>query len=127
MLLIRTTTTNSSKYLSKKIKSIITKLIILLLVVIITYSLKMKPRITFITGNKKKLEEVVAIIGDSLPFELVSMKLDLPELQGEPKEVSIEKCKIAAKQCIGPVMVEDTSLCYNALGGLPGVYIKVFY
>ena len=86
----------------------------------------MKPRITFITGNKKKLEEVVAIIGDSLPFELVSMKLDLPELQGEPKEVSIEKCKIAARQCKGPVMVEDTSLCYNALGGLPGVYIKVF-
>jgi len=86
----------------------------------------MKPRITFITGNKKKLEEVVAIIGDSLPFELVSMKLDLPELQGEPKEVSIEKCKIAARQCKCPVMVEDTSLCYNALGGLPGVYIKVF-
>ena len=22
-------------------------------------------------------------------------------------------------------MVEDTSLCFNALGGLPGVYIKV--
>ena len=109
-----------------KIKSIITKLLILLLVVIISYSLNMKPRITFITGNKKKLEEVVAIIGDSLPFELVSMKLDLPELQGEPKEVSIEKCKIAARQCKGPVMVEDTSLCYNALGGLPGVYIKVF-
>ena len=85
----------------------------------------MKKRITFITGNKKKLEEVVSIIGDSLPFELVSMKIDLPELQGEPKEVSIEKCKIAAKQCNGPVMVEDTSLCYNALGGLPGVYIKV--
>ena len=27
---------------------------------------------------------------------------------------------------IGPVMVEDTSLCFNALGGLPGVYIKWF-
>ncbi len=23
-------------------------------------------------------------------------------------------------------MVEDTSLCYNALGGLPGVYCKWF-
>ena len=23
-------------------------------------------------------------------------------------------------------MVEDTSLCFNALGGLPGVYIKWF-
>ena len=26
----------------------------------------------------------------------------------------------------GPVIVEDTSLCFNALGGLPGVYIKWF-
>jgi len=85
-----------------------------------------KPRITFITGNAKKLEEVLAILGDSLPFTLVSQKLDLPELQGEPEEVSLEKCKYAAQQVDGPVMVEDTSLCFNALGGLPGVYIKYF-
>lgn len=85
-----------------------------------------KPSITFITGNKKKLEEVVAIIGDSLPFNLVSQKLDLPELQGDPVEVSIEKCKLATMQVDGPVMVEDTSLCFNALNGLPGVYIKWF-
>ncbi|CAN0336485.1 unnamed protein product, partial [Ectocarpus sp. 8 AP-2014] len=26
----------------------------------------------------------------------------------------------------GPVMVEDTGLCFNALGGLPGPYIKWF-
>ena len=26
----------------------------------------------------------------------------------------------------GPALVEDTSLCFNALGGLPGVYIKWF-
>ena len=26
-----------------------------------------------------------------------------------------------------PLIVEDTSLCYNALGGLPGAYIKWFY
>ena len=34
------------------------------------------------TGNKKKLEEVVAILGNDLPFEIVSAKIDLPELQG---------------------------------------------
>jgi inosine triphosphate pyrophosphatase len=82
--------------------------------------------ITFVTGNKKKLEEVVAILGDSLPFQLTSAKVDLPELQGEPEEVSREKCKLAAAQVGGPVLVEDTSLCFNALGGLPGVYIKWF-
>lgn len=72
-----------------------------------------------------RLEEVIAILGDSLPFNLVSQKIDLPELQGEPDEVSVAKCKLAAEQVKGPVMVEDTSLCFNALGGLPGVYIKV--
>ena len=109
-----------------------------------------KPIITFVTGNKKKLEEVLAILScnsgkstffDSsvedkllssgqneinLPFILESKKIDLPELQGEPIDISIEKCKIASKQTNGPVIVEDTSLCFNALGGLPGVYIKWF-
>ena len=40
-------------------------------------------RITFVTGNKKKLEEVRAIL--AVPgVEIVSHKIDLPELQGEP-------------------------------------------
>lgn len=86
----------------------------------------MKQTITFVTGNVKKLEEVVAIIGNKIPFTLTNIKLDLPELQGEPEDVSIAKCKLAALQVNGPVIVEDTSLCFNALGGLPGVYIKWF-
>lgn len=73
-----------------------------------------------------RLEEVISILGDTLPFNVVSSKIDLPELQGEPEEISKEKCKIAAKIVNGPVMVEDTSLCFNALHGLPGPYIKVF-
>lgn len=51
---------------------------------------------------------------------------DLPELQGEPGDVAREKAKIAASTLGVPVIVEDTSLCFNALGGLPGVYIKWF-
>jgi inosine triphosphate pyrophosphatase len=88
----------------------------------------MKRTLTFVTGNKKKLEEVMQILGgaDSLPFILDNIKLDLPELQGEPVDVSKEKCRLAAAQVNGPVIVEDTSLCFNALGGLPGVYIKWF-
>jgi inosine triphosphate pyrophosphatase len=89
------------------------------------------PPLTFVTGNKKKLEEVVAILsaGDasrSLPLEITNKALDLPELQGEPEEVAKEKCKLAAKQVGGPVFCEDTSLCFNALHGLPGIYIKWF-
>ncbi|CAH2079398.1 unnamed protein product [Thlaspi arvense] len=80
--------------------------------------------VTFVTGNAKKLEEVKAIIGNSIPFK--SLKLDLPELQGEPEDISKEKARLAALQVNGPVLVEDTCLCFNALKGLPGPYIKWF-
>ncbi|KAG9483206.1 inosine triphosphate pyrophosphatase [Eleutherodactylus coqui] len=82
--------------------------------------------VVFVTGNAKKLEEVIQILGDKFPCKLVAKKIDLPEYQGEPDEISIHKCKEAAKQIQGPVIVEDTCLCFNALGGLPGPYIKWF-
>lgn len=98
---------------------------------------KKKPKLVFVTGNAKKLEEVRAILAsqsenNNFPFDVISHKIDLPELQGSPEEVSSEKCKLAAEylskemkeKCL--VMVEDTSLCFNALGGMPGVYIKWF-
>ena len=84
-------------------------------------------KLTFVTGNAKKVEELKNILGNSFPFELGNFKLDLPELQGEPEEVAVEKAKLAAKELNGPVLIEDTSLCFNALGGLPGVYIKWFF
>ncbi|CAM8901173.1 unnamed protein product [Rhodiola kirilowii] len=80
--------------------------------------------VTFVTGNAKKLEEVRQILGNSVPFQ--SLKLDLPELQGEPEDISREKARLAAKEVNGPVLVEDTCLCFNALKGLPGPYIKWF-
>ncbi|XP_053604055.1 inosine triphosphate pyrophosphatase [Plodia interpunctella] len=90
-------------------------------------SVKMSARkLTFVTGNSKKLEELRAILGTSFPLEIISHKLDLPELQGEIEEVSIKKCEEAARRLKGPVLVEDTSLCFNALKGLPGPYIKWF-
>eukprot|EP01094_Clydonella_sp_ATCC50884_P027476 TRINITY_DN7906_c0_g1_i2.p1 TRINITY_DN7906_c0_g1~~TRINITY_DN7906_c0_g1_i2.p1 ORF type:complete len:209 (+),score=58.47 TRINITY_DN7906_c0_g1_i2:62-628(+) len=84
----------------------------------------MSKPITFVTGNKNKLAEVMTILGSS--YNVVSKKIDLPELQGEPEEISREKCALAAKEVDGPVLVEDTCLCYNALNGLPGPYIKWF-
>lgn len=85
----------------------------------------MSKPITFITGNAKKLEEVIAILGTNFSRELVSFKLDLPEVQGELNDVSIVKCKEAAKHVKGPVLVEDTSLCFNALKGLPGKKMSI--
>lgn len=82
--------------------------------------------ITFVTGNAKKLEEFKAILGPSFPRDIISQKVDLPELQGEISEICIKKCKEAARIVQGPVIVEDTCLCFNALKGLPGPYIKWF-
>jgi len=87
-------------------------------------SSKGSSKVTFITGNIKKLEDLQYILGDSIKLD--NKKIDLPELQGEPEEVTIEKAKEAARQINGPVLIEDVSLCFNAFKGLPGVYIKWF-
>lgn len=85
-----------------------------------------RPVITFVTGNKKKLEEFKAIVGEEIPVSFVSEKIDLPEFQGEPEDIAKEKCRLAASKVIGGVITEDTCLCFNALKGLPGPYIKWF-
>jgi hypothetical protein len=47
-----------------------------------SFSSKMstKPVVTFVTGNKKKLEETVAILGDKLPVTLQSAAIDRKEV-----------------------------------------------
>lgn len=89
-----------------------------------------KPIITFVTGNKKKLEEAKQILSSAFegnaPFELTNQKIDLPELQGDPVEIAKEKCRLASEKVQAAVFTEDTSLCFNALNGLPGPYIKWF-
>ncbi|CAD7078835.1 unnamed protein product [Hermetia illucens] len=86
----------------------------------------MSRTVTFVTGNAKKVEELVAILGSNFPRTIVPKKVDLPELQGEIDDICIKKCMEAAKQVQGPVLIEDTCLCFNALKGLPGPYIKWF-
>ncbi|EJD35330.1 inosine triphosphate pyrophosphatase [Auricularia subglabra TFB-10046 SS5] len=86
--------------------------------------------VVFVTGNANKLKEVRAILQDPTcagePIVVESQAIDVPELQGTPEEVSREKCRIAAEKIGGPCITEDTSLCFTALNGLPGVYIKWF-
>ena len=88
--------------------------------------------LVFVTGNAKKLEEVVAILGSNFPFQVLflvvyperalwhffffklistqvtSQNIDLPEYQGEPDDIVKEKCKAAVNAVKGPVLVEDT-------------------
>lgn len=96
--------------------------------------------LNFITGNKNKLLEVKTILAGTV--NLTSQSLDLDEIQGTIEEIVTDKCKRAAaavrgqrgnafafccflilKQVNGPVLVEDTSLCFTALKELPGPYM----
>jgi len=72
-----------------------------------------------------KLQEVRAILGES-GIEIDSHDLNIPELQGTTQEIATEKCRKAAEILKGPCITEDTALCFEALNGLPGPYIKYF-
>jgi inosine triphosphate pyrophosphatase len=52
-------------------------------------------QLNFITGNKNKLIEVKAILGDTV--DLQSKSLDLVEIQGAIEEISADKCRRAAE------------------------------
>lgn len=78
--------------------------------------------VTFITGNANKLRETQQCFGTTVT--LLAKAIDLPELQGDPLEIARHKVKLASEQVNGPVLTEDTSLCFNALHGLPGPYVK---
>lgn len=91
-------------------------------------------RILLVTGNRGKLDEVRRIVQakELTGFDIDSVDVDLKELQGEPLDVAIAKC-LEAKTVLDEkkipydgVLIEDTCLCFTALGGLPGVFIKWF-
>ncbi|KAL1411562.1 nucleoside triphosphate pyrophosphohydrolase ham1 [Vanrija albida] len=87
----------------------------------------MSKSFVFVTGNANKLREVQQILqaGDS-GVTCTSQSVDVPELQGTTQEVAIAKVKAAAEKIGGPCVTEDTALCFDALNGLPGPYIKDF-
>lgn len=82
--------------------------------------------IVFVTGNQGKLREVKEILQPHISYNLEHVDLDLNEYQGEIDDICKRKCQDAFAQVNRPVVVEDTSLCFNALGGLPGPYVKWF-
>ena len=79
----------------------------------------------FVTGNINKFNEAKEILGEG--FSLVHVNTDLQEIQGTIIEVVTAKCKQAASIFNGPVMIEDTSLGFEAFDHkLPGPYVKSF-
>jgi inosine triphosphate pyrophosphatase len=63
---------------------------------------------------------------DSL-VKLRIINVDLPEIQEvNTQAIAKEKALLGAQLAGGPCLVEDTSLNFHALGGMPGPYIKWF-
>ncbi|ARF11081.1 Ham1 family inosine/xanthosine triphosphate pyrophosphatase [Hokovirus HKV1] len=80
--------------------------------------------INFVTGNKNKYDEVVKLLPD---YQINQINIDLVEIQGTPNEIIDAKIQDAINKGIKtPFLVEDTSLYFDALNGLPGPYIKHF-
>lgn len=76
----------------------------------------------FITGNKNKFEEVKSILQN-----VEQLDIDLPEIQDvNAKEIIKAKLLEALHHKKAEFIVEDTSLYFNCLNGLPGPLIKWF-
>lgn len=53
-------------------------------------------KLNFITGNKNKLAEVKAILGNVV--EIDSQAIEVPEIQGSIEEIAKEKARRAAEE-----------------------------
>lgn len=81
----------------------------------------MKP--IFITGNADKAAYLAKHLGVPLDY----LRLDLDEIQStQLEEIVTHKVKQAYQKVGAPVLVEDVSLGFDALNGLPGPFIKFF-
>ena len=79
--------------------------------------------LTFITGNQHKADYLARQLG----LKIAHQKVELDEIQSvELHEIVAHKLKQAYAVVKSPVLVEDVSLSFNALGSLPGPYIKWF-
>jgi len=80
-------------------------------------------QLIFITSNASKAKQLSWHLG----VEVLHQSIVLAEIQSlDLNEVVEYKAREAFKIIKKPVLVEDTSLIFNALGKLPGPLIKWF-
>lgn len=80
--------------------------------------------LTFVTGNKAKAEQ----LSRHLDMRVEHQKIDLDEIQSlDLLEIIEHKAKEAYSIIRNPVLVEDCSLKFCAMGKLPGPLIKWFF
>lgn len=79
--------------------------------------------VIYVTGNQDKADYLSRLL--EIPLE--HRKLDLDELQLEDPQALVDHKVRQAYDMVGqPVLVEDVSLHFDALGGLPGPFVKFF-
>lgn len=80
-------------------------------------------KVTFITGNQNKADYLVKLLN----IKIAHQKIELDEIQAVSLEAVVEhKVRQAYDKVRTAVLVEDVSLEFNALNGLPGTFIKFF-
>lgn len=77
----------------------------------------------FITGNAEKVANLQRLLGFQLPHQ----SIDLEEIQSLDMEgVIAHKAKQAYAIIAQPVLVDDVTMWFDELDGLPGPFIKFF-
>jgi len=77
--------------------------------------------LVFVTSNLNKVREAEAVLGRTLDHRAV----DLPEIQSlDLAEVVRAKAAAAWREIGRPVLVEDTGLELDGLGGFPGPLVR---
>lgn len=78
-------------------------------------------RFVLVTGNPNKVDEARRITG----LEIEAVRLELPEIQSlDLAEVLAEKCEEAWRRLERPLVVEETGLELEAMGGFPGPLVR---
>lgn len=79
--------------------------------------------LTVVTGNKNKAAEIGAITG----MPVTNVGLEIPEIQSlDVVEVAKAKARDAYDRLKVPVVVDDTGMRIEGLGGLPGALVVWF-
>lgn len=82
--------------------------------------------VLLVTGNEHKLREAQQVLS---AYGVTLRKADIPklELQGNIRRVAETAALLASMELLEPVVVDDSGLFVEALGGFPGAYSSFVY
>lgn len=80
----------------------------------------------FVSSNPAKIAEVRSLLG-AASIEVIPVHRRLPEPQADQLEPVVQAKLEATRDIAGTVLVEDSGLFVDALGGFPGPYSSFVY